>query len=216
VGGDIVITVVAITAPWIAVGVLGALLLCLTLGMFLLLAMGRLHLDLGWGRNFHELGPITLRIAAPRELVFEVVGAPYLGRTPGGSGIDVIARGNRLAVAVHHTQVHFYTARTVEVVEFEPPTRVGFRHLTGPVPYAVEQFTLEEATGVTELRYSGEVGIDFFVLGRIAGRYWVRPQWERTVREHLDDVRHRAELRATHRRAREAPDPAPRNRDAAP
>jgi uncharacterized protein YndB with AHSA1/START domain len=166
--------------------------------------MGRLHLDLGWGRSLHELGPITRHIAAPRELVFEIISAPYLGRTPRASGIEVIARDGALVVAAHDTKVHFYTARTVEAVEFEPPGRVGFRHLTGPVPHAVEQFTLEESDdGTTELRYSGEVGIDFFFLGRIAGRHWVRPQWERAVVEHLDDLKQRAEQGAKRQRLRE-------------
>jgi len=189
------------TGLWIAVGVLVALLIAMVAGMFLLLAMGRLHLDLGWGRSLHELGPITVRIAAPRELVFEIIAAPYLGRTPGTSGIEVVARNDALVVAAHHTRVHFYTARTVEVIDFESPTRVGFRHLTGPVPHAVEEFTLEEIGEGTELRYAGELGIDFFVLGRIAGRYWVRPQWERVVREHLEDLRQRAEQRATRGRS---------------
>jgi hypothetical protein len=201
---------VATTGLWIAVGALGALLVIGAAGAFLLLAMGRLHLDLGWGRSVQQLGPITVQIAAPPELVFEILSAPYLGRTPGGSGIDVIARSDRLAVAAHHTKVHFYTARTVEVIEFEPPSRIGFRHLTGPVPHAVEQFTLEKANGMTELHYGGEIGIDFFVLGRLAGRYWVRPQWEQTVRGHLADLKHRAEQRATRadersRRAAQSP-----------
>ena len=190
------------TGLWIAVGVLGALLIALVAGAFLLLAMGRLHLDLGWGRSIHELGPITVPIAAPRELVFEIVAAPYLGRTPRDSGIEVLARGDDLAVAAHHTKVHFYTARTVEVVEFEAPTRVAFRHLTGPVPHALEEFVLEEVDGNTELRYGGELGIDFFFLGRLAGRHWVVPQWERTVRGHLEDLKPRAELRAARHRSR--------------
>jgi hypothetical protein len=181
------------TGLWITVGALGALLIALIAGMFLLLAMGRLHLDLGWGRSIHELGPITVGIGAPRELVFEIIAAPYTGRTPAESGIEVLARGEDLVVATHHTRVHFYTARTVEVIDFEPPTRVSFRHLTGPVPHAVEEFVLEESGGGTELRYGGELGIDFFILGRIAGRYWVRPQWERVVRDHLEDLRQRAE-----------------------
>jgi hypothetical protein len=192
------------TALWLAVGALGAVLVVLVAAMFLLLAMGRLHLDLGWGRSLHELGPITVRIAAPRELVFEIISAPYLGRTPRGSGIEVLARGENLAVAVHYTKVHFYTARTVEVVAFEPPSRVSFRHLTGPVPHAIEHFALEDLGGETELRYGGELGIDFFLLGRIAGRRWVRPQWEQTVRRHLEDVKRRAEERAARVRARES------------
>jgi hypothetical protein len=177
---------------WIAVG-LGVLMLVGVAVGFLLLAMGRLHLDLGWGRSFHELGPIEIRIAAPRDLVFEMISEPYLHHNPKHSRIDVLARGKDLAVAAHHTKVHFYTAITVEAIKFEPPDRIGFRHLSGPVPYAIEEFLLEEADGATELRYSGEIGIDFFFLGRIAGRQWVRPQWERAVREDLEDLRQRAE-----------------------
>jgi hypothetical protein len=193
-----------VTGLWVAVGVLAALLLALCAGSFLLLAMGRLHLDLGWGRSLHSLGPFELEIAAPRELVFEVIGAPYTGRASGGAEIEVLARREGIAVAAHFTKVNFYTARTVEVVELDPPARIGFRHLTGPVPHALEGFELEEFDGHTRLRYGGEIGIDFFVLGRIAARYWVRPQWERTVRGHLADVKRRAEQRADRQRARDS------------
>jgi hypothetical protein len=191
------------TGLWIAVGLLGALLVSGMAGMFLLLAMGRLHLDLGWGRSIHDLGPIEIRIDAPRDVLFEVISSPYLGRTLGRSGIEVLAKGADLAVAVHNTKVHFYRARTVEVIEFEAPARVGFRHLTGPVPHAIEEFMLEEAEGGTDLRYAGELGIDFFFLGRLAGRYWVRPNWERAVREHLEHLKRRAEQRAERESARQ-------------
>jgi hypothetical protein len=193
------------TGLWIAVGVLGMLLVALVAGAFLLLAMGRLHLDLGWGRSFHELGPMTVSIAASRELVFELIAAPYLDRTPRESGIDVLARGEDIVVAAHQTPIHFYTARTVEVIDFDPPARVGFKHLTGPVPHAVEEFALDDVAGHTELRYQGELGIDYFVLGRIAARHWVRPQWERVVREHLDDLKERAEQRASRRHQADDP-----------
>jgi hypothetical protein len=197
-------TMVGSTGLWITIGVLGALLIAWAAGAFLLLAMGRLTLDLGWGRSVHPLGPIEFAIDAPRELVFEIISAPYVGRAPTGSGIDVLARNDELVVAEHHTQVHFYTARTVEIVEFEPPGSVGFRHLAGPVPHAVERFELVESGGRTELVYTGEVGIDFFVLGRLAARHWVRPQWERAVREHLEEVKTSAEQREAAHRARES------------
>jgi hypothetical protein len=200
--------VIATTGLWIALGVLAALLILGWAAGFLLLAMGRLHLDLGWGRSQHELGPIEIEIEAPRELVFELISEPYLRHTPPGSGIEVLARGENLVVAAHLTKVHFYEARTVEAVELEAPARVGFRHLTGPVPYAVEQFELGEAAGGTLLRYGGQVGIDFFLLGRLAGRYWVRPQWERTVRQHLEDLKQRAEELQRRRRSRRSGEPA--------
>jgi hypothetical protein len=193
--------VIATTGLWIAVGVLGALLILGIAGGFLLLAMGRLNLDLGWGRSLHELGPIEVQIAAPRHLVMELISAPYMGHAPETPEVEVLARSSDLVVAAHYTRVHFYTARTVETVEFDRPGRVNFRLLAGPVPHAVEHFVLHETGGVTQLRYGGELGIDFFFLGRLAGRYWVRAQWERAVREHLDEVKERAE----HLAARLAP-----------
>ena len=187
---------------WISIGLAALWIAAISAG-FLLLAMGRLHLDLGWGRSLHELGPIDIPIAAPRDLVFEMISEPYLRHNSKRSGIEVLARGDDLAVAAHHTKVHFYTAITVEAVKFEPPDRIGFTHLRGPVPHAVEEFALGEADGVTELRYGGELGIDFFFLGRIAGRRWVRPQWERAVREDLKDLKQRAEELSARRLARE-------------
>jgi hypothetical protein len=192
-----------VTGLWIAVGVLAALLLALSAGLFLALAMGRAHLDLGFGRSFHQLGPIAATIRAPRELVFEIIAAPYLGRSS-VPGIEVLARGEGLVVARHETRVHFYTAQTTEAIDFTPPTRVGFRHLSGPVPHALEEFALEETDAGTELRYSGEIGIDFYILGRIAARYWVRPQWERVVSAHIEDLKQRAEARADRRAGRES------------
>jgi hypothetical protein len=194
-----------VTGPWIAVGVLVVLLVLLVAGGFLALAMGRLHLDLGWGRSLHPLGPIRVRIEAPRELVYEILTAPYVGRARSDS-IDVLARGESLVVAAHLTKVHFYEARTVEAIDLAPPERIGFRHLTGPVPHAVEEFRLEQLGDGTELHYDGELGIDFSLLGRIAARRWVIPQWHRAVGEHLDDVKARAEQRAQRARARDTAD----------
>jgi hypothetical protein len=199
----------AMTAPWIAVGVLAVLLVALVTGGFLALAMGRLHLDLGWGRSLHQLGPLAMRIDARRELVYEILSAPYLGRARNES-IDVLARGESLVVAAHLTQVHFYKSRTVEAIELEPPARISFRHLTGPVPYAIEEFRLEQAGEETELHYDGEIGIDFFLLGRIAGRSWVVPQWRRAVGDHLDAVKAQTEQRARRARSRDSADGAGR------
>ena len=191
------------TYLWITVGVLAALMVIGGAALFLALAMGRLHLDLGFGRSFHQLGPITTTIRAPRELVFEMIAAPYFGRSSAAAaGIEVLAKSDGLVVARHHTRVHFYTAQTTEAVDFTPPSRVGFRHLTGPVPYALEEFALQETAAGTELHYSGQVGIDFWLLGRIAGRRWVRPQWERVVAAHIEDLKQRAETRAAKRTAR--------------
>jgi hypothetical protein len=197
-----------VTGLWITVGALGALLVGGVAAGFVLLAMGRLHLDLGWGRSIHELGPIEIRIDAGRELVFELISAPYLGRTPGGPGIEVLARGADLAVAAHHIKVHFYEARTVEVIEFDAPTRVRFRHLTGPVPYAIEEFVLEEAGDGTALRYGGEV-VDRLLPSRPARRQALGPT-AMGARGPRPPRGHQASRGGTSRAGRRAPAPAER------
>lgn len=168
---------------------------------------GKLTLDLGWGRSFHEVGPITARIEAPRALVFEQIASPYLGRTPkeARDQLQVWERGADMVVARHLSKVSFYTAETVEAVRFEEPERVVFRHLRGPVPHATEEFVLREDDAdaeVTHFEYRGELGIDFWFLGRLAGRYWVVPEWERQVRPHVEQLKEGAEARATARRGR--------------
>jgi hypothetical protein len=191
------------TVLWIALGALVLLLVAMVAGGFLALAMGRLHLDLGWGRSRHELGPLAVEIEAPRELVHEILSAPYLRRIEDDS-IEVLAGDEKVVVAAHLTKVHFYEARTVEAIELDPPARIGFRHLTGPVPEAVEEFRLEADGERTVLRYDGTLGIDYFWLGRLAARRWVLPQWNRAVSEHLDEVKAKAEQRARRRRERES------------
>jgi len=191
-----------VTGLWIAVAALTLLLIVMVAGGFLALAMGRLHLDLGWGRSRHPLGPLTVRMEAPRDLVYEILSAPYAGRAKDES-IELLAGDGSVVVAAHLTKVHFYEARTVEAIELEPPTRIGFRHLTGPVPEAVEEFRLETAGGVAEVHYEGTLGIDFFWLGRVAGRRWVVPQWNRVVADHLEEVKAKAEQRAERARERE-------------
>ncbi|MFE9649133.1 hypothetical protein ACFYO0_34465 [Streptomyces sp. NPDC006365] len=47
---------------------------------YLGLVTGALPLDVGAGRRRRPLGPQTVDIAAPRELVFDVIAQPYLGR----------------------------------------------------------------------------------------------------------------------------------------
>jgi hypothetical protein len=185
--------------------VIGGTLVGGVITLFSWMARGRLTLDADLGRSFHPLGPLTLEIDAPREIVFEHLSAPYLGRTPRETAarLEVIERGSDMVVARHFSKVAFYTSETVESVRFEAPERISFRHLRGPVPHAVEAFELVERNGGTELVYTGELGIDFWLLGKLTGRYWVTPTWLGIVRGHLDEVKTAAEARAGARRRRE-------------
>jgi hypothetical protein len=165
-----------------------------------LVVRGSLNLDLGVRRRLRPLGPITLRLAAPRESVFDVIAAPYLGRTPRAlrSKLDVLERGEDVVLAAHHTPAYGLTATTVETVRFERPERVHFRLVRGPVPHVRETFELHEVADGTELVYSGELGTDLWLAGQLWGTAVART-WEATVRSSLEGIRAEAERRAAPR-----------------
>lgn len=167
------------------------------IGLWALLVRGALTVDLGIGRRYRPLGPLRVTIAAPRDVVFDVVSSPYLGRTPRAfqAKLDVVERGADVVLAAHHTPAYGLTATTLETVRFEPPERVYFRLVRGPVPYVVEQFVLHATGSGTELEYRGELGTDLWDLGRLWGAAVART-WEATVESSLQSVKDEAERRA--------------------
>jgi hypothetical protein len=179
-----------LTFRFVALGGIG-------LGLYGLLVRGSLTLDLGLGRKMQPLGPQTWRIAAPREVVFEVISSPYLGRTPRAleSKLRVLERGEGMVLAAHFTPVRLLVATTLETVRFEPPERIHFRLVRGPVPHVVEQFHLRSTETGTELEYTGELGTDLWAPGRWWGRLVAR-RWEAAVRASLSAVKAEAERRA--------------------
>jgi len=188
----------------VAVWVLAAVLVVGVVTLVALMAVGRLTLDLRWGRSLTPLGPISMHVAAPREMLFEQLAAPYLGRTPRElrEHLEVLERGDDLVLALHRTPVGFYVAETVETVRFVRPERIEFRHVRGPVPHAVESFELREAHDGTTFDYRGELGLDLWFLGRLAARMSVRPVWEKRVRESMEQAKDGAEARAAARARR--------------
>jgi hypothetical protein len=168
-----------------------------SLGLYGLLVRGSLTVDLGIGRNVRPLGPFTWRIAAPRELVFEVISAPYLQKTPRAlvGKLRVLERGADMVLAEHFTPVGPLVTTTLETVCFEPPELIHFRLVRGPVPYVVEKFRLRATGAATELEYSGELGTDLWALGRWWGAL-VAHRWEAAVQDSLGAVKAEAERRA--------------------
>jgi hypothetical protein len=152
-----------------------------------LLAGGQITLDSGVGRTLRPLGPITVAMAAPRDTVFDVIAAPYLGRTPRAIAdeIEVLERGSDMVLAAHRTPVGGgIVTTTVETVRFDRPETIDFR------------LALHPDQGATRLEYTGELGADFWGLGR----WWahqVATKWEATVRGSLDRIRTEAERRAS-------------------
>jgi hypothetical protein len=167
-------------------------------GLSSLLIRGALTIDLGLGRSLRKLGPITIRVEAPREVVYEVVSAPYLRRTPRAleGKLRVLERGTDMVLAEHFTGVGTLVATTVETVRFEAPHVIHFRLVRGPVPHVVERFVLSEDGNGTTLLYTGELGTDLWALGSWWGAR-VAPRWEAAVRSSLVAVKAEAERRAT-------------------
>jgi hypothetical protein len=122
---------------------------------YYLTVTGKLTADTGWGRRVRPLGPFSVQIDAPATTVFDVVAAPYLGRTPRAMAgkLRVLERGTDMMLAEHYTPEHGgrLTATTVETVTFDRPRRVAFRLVRGPVPHVTEEFMLSEHDGGTEL-----------------------------------------------------------------
>jgi len=167
-------------------------------GVYRLLARGELTLDTGIGRRIRPLGPVDFRIAAPREVVFDVIATPYLDRTPRAlrHELDVWERGSDMVLAAHFTEVKCGTTTTLETVRFERPERIDFRVVRGPIPHVVEAFLLEDEESGTQLRWEGELGTDFWAAGERWGERVAR-QWERAVRRSIAAVTAEAERRAS-------------------
>jgi hypothetical protein len=162
-----------------------------------LLARGALTLDVGIGRSIRSLGPVSWHIRASREIVFELIAAPYLGRTPRAlkDKLEVWERGTDMVLAAHYTPVRNAITTTLETVRFEPPVRVDFRLVRGPVPHLAESFVLRGEESGTQLTWEGELGTDFWALGRWWGQQVAR-KWEAAVRHSLAAVAVEAERRA--------------------
>jgi hypothetical protein len=144
------------------------------------------------------LGPIVRPIAAPREIVFEVIASPYLARTPRAlrEKLQVWERGSDMALAAHFTPVKCGVTSTLETVRFHRPDRIDFRLVRGPVPHVVESFLLEASDIGTELRWQGELGTDLWALGEWWGRRVART-WTGAVEGSLDEIAAEAERRAS-------------------
>jgi Polyketide cyclase / dehydrase and lipid transport len=167
-------------------------------GVWRLVARGKVTVDVGTGRSVLPLGPVTWKIAASPEVVFDVIADPYLRRTPRALQEKLIVweRGTDMVLAAHVTQTPIGATTTLETVRFERPTRVEFRLVRGPVPHVSESFELEPVGAGTELTWRGELGTDFWA----AGRWWgakVAVFWETAVRASLEAITAEAERRAS-------------------
>jgi hypothetical protein len=100
------------TASGLGVGVGAALG-----GVYVGLVTGTVPIALGVGRRTRRLGPLMIDIAAPSDLVFDVIAVPYAGRHPRAMAdkVRVLERGTDMVLAAHRTPVRDrLVATTVE------------------------------------------------------------------------------------------------------
>jgi hypothetical protein len=168
---------------------------------YLGLVTGACPVDLGIGRRSRPLGPQTVDIAAPRDVVFDVITQPYLGRPTRAlqDKIHVLDRGTDMVLAAHFTPIgRRLRAQTVETVRFTRPDRVDFRLVRGPVPHVVEEFVLTEEPSGTRLAYRGQMAADLWRLGE-AWSAVVARRWEQAVADTLASITSEAERRTARR-----------------
>lgn len=110
--------------------------------------------------------------------------------------VEVLDRGAGLLLAAHRPALRGgLNAVTTETVGFEPPARMTFRLVRGPVPHVLESFELTDEGDRTTVRYSGELGTDLWAAGARCGDLVAR-SWESTVRESLVKAKVEAERRS--------------------
>ena len=138
-------------------------------------------------------------IRAPRELVYQKKSAFGSGRLNGESSESsrVVSRSDDKIIAEFKTRAGPFTITTLEEVTLEPPERITFRHLRGPLHYAREEFAIHDVDAGTELTHDGEfVWSRLPVLGWLAGRLLIEPAFERIIEDHVEMIRVACEARA--------------------
>ena len=83
------------------------------------LVTGACPLDLGIGRRVRPLGPQLVEMAASREVVFDVIAEPYLGRAPRALAdkLRVLERGSDMVLAAHFTPLGGRLGLVAQTVE---------------------------------------------------------------------------------------------------
>ena len=148
--------------------------------------------------------PIKLKthkviIKAPRELVYQKMSSIGRGRLKGDSSESsrIISRDGNNIVAEFRTRSGLFTYTTIEQVTVEPPERITFVHLKGPLQYAQEEFLFSDVDGDTVLVHSGEFTWHRFpLIGWLVGRLYVKPMFERVLQKHMHQIKIACEARA--------------------
>ena len=128
-----------------------------------------------------------VRVAAPRELLFEVIASA-------GKIVDEAESGR---LVEFETEWQGRVFKTVEAVTFECPERITYKWVTGPLVGVEEEIVLHELDPqTTDMTYRGSFRPPSGILGWFRGLSVVRPIFNRLAREHLHQAKRLAETRA--------------------
>lgn len=199
------VPMLAVSAVWwgslLAVGLL---LLAVAVVLVAGVARGRITMELGWGRNRLPLRDRREEIAAPPEIVLDLLRRAARGKLPGVTErerTDVLEEDGGLIVNESLNDSRFGMVRAREAVRFHPDGRVTYRHLSGPLPGTEEAFEVRAEGDGTVLTYRGTIPVDFWGLGRLVARVLILPEYKRLLDEHIRALKRTCEVRAR-RRAR--------------
>lgn len=127
-------------------------------------------------------------VAAPQKLCFEVVAAA-------GRKVEEVSPNER--IVEFKTTYRGREVVTLERLRLEPPERIDYEWVKGPLPEVRESiaFSIDDENR-TRITYDGFFDVRGGPLARIAARLWIKPIFERIVLEHLEDAKDIAERRA--------------------
>ena len=146
-----------------------------------------------------QLKTHSILIDAPREMVFQKMTAFDRGRLPGESSDSsrVLSRDGDALVVEFKTKVGPVSYTTVEEVNLHPPEKIAFEHISGPLHYAIEEFTFEDLNGQTLLTHTGSIIWSRLpIIGWLGGVVYTRPMFNRFITRHLQHVKTSCEARA--------------------
>lgn len=145
-----------------------------------------------------------VRIKAHRELIYQMMSSFGRGQLPGDTNesSEVLSRDGNTLVVKFRTKAGPISYDTVEEITLDAPRRITFKHLSGPLHSAWEEFVFEEVNEFeTELVHDGEFtwkNIPFF--GWLGGMIYTKPTFERVLVKHMAQIKEASEARAARSR----------------
>lgn len=157
-----------------------------------------------------ELRTISVEIAAPRALVFEMAAA-LNGSLPGSPPhtAELLERDGDTLLVRYRTPALLSELVMVERVQLYPPERIEYEVIEGPIDHVRESLAFD-ALGPhqTRVTYGGRVGSRRALLGDLIARFIAAPAYDRFMRRQLRALQQAAEARALRSRRFRRPDAA--------